>query len=70
MIEHQSTGHTPVGHEITHFETLGTSFAKFGTTFIKFSTPFIKFGKFVVNATETPILSPMVHYFIWEPIWK
>ena len=42
-------------------ETLGTSLTKFGTSFIKFCTS-------IPNATGTPILSPMVNYFILEPI--
>ena len=50
-------------HLGTHFETLGTSFTKFGTYFIKFSTS-------TPNATETPMLSSMVHYIISKPIRK
>ena len=37
---------------------------------IKLGTFFIKFGTSTSNATRTLILSPMVHYFILEPLRK
>ena len=50
-------------HFETHFGTFSTSFTKFGTSFIKIGTT-------IPNSTKTLILSPMVHYVIWELIRK
>ena len=54
----------------TSFRKFGTSFIKFGTSFVKFVTSFVKFGTSNPSSIRTHIFSPMVHYFIWEPIRK